>query len=100
MGHELIGDREGLGNVIAIAQQIKAGDDNPAAVTLFRQAITNDMEGRHDERDNVLRQILNLDDPTADFQADRIGNSIQDLRLSARCQDIADNKMSEITAKT
>jgi RHS repeat-associated protein len=76
VGHEIVGDQ---GAPLSWTRQFLAA--TPEARNLFRQAIEADAAGRHELRDEYLRQILALNSAPLEV---RRGNSLEDLRLTVR----------------
>ena len=81
VGHEMIGDQPGSGQLWAIPEQYYAA--TAEARTLFLKAVEADKDRRYWERDNLLQPILGFSED-AIHDPRRIGNSMQDLRLSVK----------------
>lgn len=87
VGHEMIGDRKALGQAISIPAQYNAATAD--ARNSFLNAVEYDKQRNYDLRDKELRSILIATDQRfMDVDAveggSRVGNSMQDLRLSAK----------------
>jgi hypothetical protein len=81
VGHELFSDGHNLvGRAIFTPLQILSPSDTD--VFRFRVAVNADADGKYETRDINLQLVLNLSQYGA--LEDRVGNSMEDLRLSVR----------------
>jgi RHS repeat-associated protein len=81
VGHEMVGDREGVGQFISVPEQYYAATEE--ARTRFRKAVEADRNGHPRERDEYLQLILGVP-LEAPGDPQRVGNSMPDLRLSVK----------------
>ena len=83
----MVGDQLNSGQFISVPAQYAAS--NTGARNHFLRAIDYDRQRNYDLRDNQLRTILTATDPrfrdrNAIEGSTRVGNSMQDLRLSVK----------------
>ena len=87
VGHEMIGDGKGIGQVPAIPVQYAIATEE--ARSGFLKAVEHDRLGNDDLRDQVLREILigtnsEFRTQNAVAGATRVGNSMEDFRNSVK----------------
>ena len=86
VGHEILGDKGGVGQFISIPQQYAVTREEDRQ--WFLEAVRDDRLGFYNLRDRVLQTILLSTSPKIREDAiagpGRVGNSMQDLRLSVK----------------
>ena len=80
VGHELRSDGKGVSQLFSTFNQILAPSQND--VDAFEKAVATDIGGNYRARDSQLFSIFDPD--KHGDQASRVGNSMEDLRLSVR----------------
>jgi RHS repeat-associated protein len=83
VGHEMVGDTETLMGLPRIPPQYYSAATSEEAVGLFLKAVEADKERRFEERDEYFYIILGFSEEAV-RDPKRIGNSMPDLRLSAK----------------